>query len=161
MNFSSHQNKLIESVVTALNKDKYGIICDFKLLLSNARRLYKTESLDFWLSELGKYPANEIAMTKYGHSMVVSHLKWLKEAGRNGVPGVIENMSELLFTYCNDHEMCQMQGDFHYYFSIEDGIIYKESEMGCIEPNIPRPTSGKYRVAFISELNVPENELYK
>ena len=160
MNFSSHQRKLAEAIVIALNKNSLSVINDFKLILSTAKKLYRTDKFDFWLSKLGKHPAEEIPITNYGHSIAIASSKHLNEIDRNAFPNLIINICESLFTYSNDQEMCLMQSDFHYYFSFETNGIFKESELGILEGLDKNQRNENYRIALKSELGAPKNEFY-
>jgi len=158
MNFSSHQNKLIESIEIALRKDKLGIIGDFKSILSQAKKLYKTDALDFWMTEIGSHSVAELAMTKYGHKVATSSIKHLKHANRNTVASSLSSICESLFTYCNDDDMCILQGDYHYYYSLDENTVYKHSELGIIEGLSNHDKESKCRVALKSELSVNDSE---
>ncbi len=160
MNFSSHQNKLIEAVAIALDKNSSELIDDFKQILSTAKKLYRTESFNFWLSEIGRHPKSELPITVYGHRIAVSNLKWLRKSKQNNVPGVLNGICHNLFTYFNDDDMCHMQSDYHYYFSTKGNCVYKESDMGWIEGLDIKPQKGEYRIALKSELKVSSDEYY-
>ena len=160
MNFSSHQRKLAEAIVTALTKNSSNLINDFKLILSSAKKLYRTERFDFWLSEIGKHPHSEIPITNYGHSIAVFNSKRLNESDRNTFPALITSICENLFTYSNNQEMCLMQSDFHYYFSFETNDTFKESEMGILEGLDKNQRNKSYRIALKSELSAAKSEFY-
>lgn len=160
MNFSSHQRKLVESIQVALEKDKKNLIGDFQWILSNARALLATDVLDFWLSQIENFPWQEIPITKYGHTVAVDYSRGLAACNRNRIVGCIGNICESLFTYSNDHDMCCMQGDYHYFFSMVECTVYKISELGWLEGLEVRPSTGEYRIALVSELNAAPEEYY-
>ena len=160
MNFSSHQRKLIEDIDIALRKDSLGLINDFISILSTAATLYKTERFDIWRSELGRHQASEIPITKYGHSNACALLLSVETADKNLVCSKIYSICECLFTYSNKHEICEMQSDFHYYYDTEKSRVFKESELGIIDPDTKFSIEG-YRIALKSELKALEVEFYK
>ena len=161
MNFSSHQTKLVESVGIALGKESAGLIGDFKQILSTAKNLYRTEIFDFWLSEIGRHPSDLVPITIYGHQIAKSYLRMMKEADRNSVPSILAGMCENLFTYCNDNDMCFMQGDYHYYYSTVTNCLFKESEMGQFDGVESRPQKGEFRIALKTDLSVERDEYYQ
>jgi len=160
MNFSSHQKKLVESIKVALNKSKFDLINDFKPILNDASKLFKTDKFQFWLQEIGQHPIEEIPITNYGLNIAKQKVDDLISADRNSVQANITYICECIFTYINDNDMCFMQGDFHYYVNTETDILFKESEMGIVEPSDARSEGDKYRIALKSELNADENEFY-
>ena len=160
MNFGAHQQRLVERLGLALGKDKSGLIKDFQSILSDAKGLFKTNSFDFWLSQLGQHEFSEIPITKYGHALALNQYQAFSGADRNAVCSGISHLCELLFTYSNDREMCELQSDFHYYVNEENGLVYRESEMGHIEPEHAVPKDHLYRIALMSEVDAPASEYY-
>jgi hypothetical protein len=160
MNFSSHQKKLVESIEIALCKSKVDLINDFKPILNEASKLFKTDRFQFWLQEIGQHKVEEIPMTNYGLTLARQQVRNLVLADRNSVQASISYICECIFTYFNDNDMCFMQGDFHYYVNTELGVLFKESNMGVVEPSEASPENGNYRIALKSELKVNKNEFY-
>jgi len=157
MNFSTYQNKLFEAIEIALNKDKKNMIGDFIRILANAETLFKTGNLEFWISQLGSHSWNDIPITKFGLKMAKSDLESLRESDRNSFPVAVNDMCLYLFTYCNESDFGPEQYDYHYYFSINEDVVYKDCGTAII-PRIVRPVSGEYRIALRSELSKDENE---
>ena len=158
MKFNSYKNKLIESISVALKKNKVGVINDFKAILSNATKLLKTNQYDFWLSQLGRYPAEEIPMTKYGFNSACSTFNNMGNIDRNKLASILSSLCLSLFTYSNENESCEMQSDFHFYYDLENGTLFKESELGVVVPADIQIEKGKLRIALKSELEADENE---
>ena len=159
MNFSSHQNNLIEKIENALSKRKVDLVNDFKPILSQAKSLYKTDDFDFWLKTLGETDIDQLPMTNCGHREAVSASKWLRKEDKNRVKGTILYICESLFTYSHDNESCELQGIFHFYYSTSENCIFKESEMGILE-GISDVEPGSFRIAKVAELNIQVGELY-
>ncbi len=160
MNFSSHQKKLVELIEIALKKGKIELISDFKPILNDASKLFKTDKFQFWLQQIRQHQVEEIPMTNYGLDLAKQQVRNLVLADRNSIQTDITYICECVFTYFNDNDMCFMQGDFHYYVNIESGVLFKESNMGVVEPSEANPENGNYRIALKSELKVNENEFY-
>lgn len=160
MNFSTHQKKLIESIHVALRKDKEGLIGDFKWILSKARKLYKTSSLDFWLSEIGRHPVDDIPITRYGYSVAVDYAKNLEKCDRNSIVCSIVSICVSLFTYSRDDDMCFMQSDYHYFFFLPGNKVYKYSDLGNLSGLDEWPSDSDCRIALISDLNAEESEYF-
>lgn len=143
MSNSSHQKNLVESIRAALKRDKKGLINDFKKILPNAKKLFSTDDLDFWLLQICRHPCNEIPVTKYGHAIAVDYSAKLALCDRDHIVGSIGSICESLFTYSNSQDVCCRQGDYHYFFSIVENRVYKESELGWLEGlgHAPQKTS--------------------
>ncbi len=159
MNFSSHQNRLIENIELALKKSKNSMVNDFKPILSQAKSLYKTTDFDFWLKTIGEVESDELPITKYGHNEAVGVCQYLRKEDKNRVKNSILYICESLFTYSHEDENCELAGIYHFYYSCTERHIFKESEMGmlagieAVEPN-------SFRIAYTSELNIQKSELY-
>lgn len=158
MKFRSYQNKLIEDIGVALKKDKIGVINDFKSILSNASKLFKTDRYDFWLSQLGKIPAEDIPMTKYGFDSAICKYGNSGNANRNELESILLSLCEALFTYSSVNEVCELQSDYHFYYDLSNGVLFKESELGMVEPADVFIEKGRYRIALKSELNADADE---
>lgn len=158
MKFNSHKNKLIENIGIALKKDKEGIINDFKFILSDATNLLKTEQYAFWISQIGKFPIEEIPMTKYGYESACSTYRGMGEIDRNILADTLTSLCESLFTYSHEDEVCEMQSDFHFYYDLTHDVVFKESELGVIEPADITIVKDQYRIAFKSEIGAEDNE---
>ncbi|TDF35466.1 hypothetical protein EYS14_18785 [Alteromonadaceae bacterium M269] len=159
MNFSSHQNNLIEKIENALSKSKVDLINDFKPILSQARSLYKTNDFDFWLRTLGETEVDQVPVTNYGHKDAVRASNKLRKEDKNGVKGIVLYICESLFAYSQEEKNCNLQGTFHFYYSTSEECIFKISDAGTIE-GISKVLRGAYRIAYTSELNINEDELH-
>ncbi|MDP5152071.1 hypothetical protein [Rheinheimera baltica] len=87
MNFSSHQNNLIDKIELALGKDKKSLINDFKPILNQAKSLYKTSEFDFWLKTIGEVNLDELPVTIYGHNEAVGVCGYLRNEDKNRIKG--------------------------------------------------------------------------
>lgn len=159
MNFSSYQNNLIEKIELALSKNKKAMINDFKLILNQAKSLYKTNDFDFWLKTIGETEFNELPVTKYGHSEALGRCKYLRGEDRNEVKKSILYICESLFTYSHEDENCKLSGIYHFYYSLTDFCIFKESDMGTLE-GVETVHPNSFRIAYVSQLDIQKLELY-
>ena len=157
MNFSSYQKQLIQTIESALTEDKEKLIHLFKSALNEASSLYKTDEFDFWITQLNQNVCSEIPITNYGLRIAKSWSKHIVNSKRNKLPNILRHMCVYLFTYCNDSDMGPEQEDFHYYFSFNENIVYKDCGLD-ISPRIHRPLPGEYRIALKSELKKNESE---
>ena len=98
-------------------------------------------------------------MTIYGHREALGSVKHIRGEDKKRVKGSLLYICEALFTYSHEDENCELAGIYHFYFSISEQCIYKESEMGSVE-GIEGIEPDNYRIAFVSELNIQESELY-
>lgn len=159
MNFSSHQNNLIDKIELALGKDKESLINDFKPILSTAKSLYKTSEFDFWLKTIGEVALNELPVTIYGHKEAIGVCEYLRNKDKNRVKASIVYICESLFTYSHEDENCELSGIYHFYYSNAEQCVFKESEMGMLAGiEVVEPNS--FRIANVSELSVNSGELY-
>ena len=158
MKFSTHTMKLLESMNVALSKNKRGMILDFKEILGKARWLFKTERYDFWLKQIGEIDIDEIPMTHYGLSEAKRSLKY-EQINRKTLEYMVADICEDLFAYSREDDMCECQADFHYYFYMPTGTVYKESGLGSSTLHIKSPAIEDIRLAKISELNIAKEEL--
>jgi hypothetical protein len=55
--------------------------------------------------------------------------------------------------------MYQFQSDFHYYYHIPSGAVFKESGLGMIVPKTEIDNISEIRIAKVSELEINESEL--
>ena len=157
MNFSSYQKQLIQTIESALTEDKDNLIHQFKSALYEATSLYRTNEFDFWIAQLEQNVCGEIPITNYGLCIAKSWSKHLINSKRNEVPNILRHMCVYLFTYCSDSDMGPEQEDYHYYFSFNENIVYKDCGLD-INPRINRPLNGEYRIALKSELDKDESE---
>ena len=94
-------------------------------------------------------------------SMAMSlRARHMSESDRNQIQLEILGLCEALFTYSNEHGMCEMQSDFHFYYDLKKGNVFKVSEIDVIEPKMEHPEKGEYRIALKSEIKANENEFY-
>lgn len=159
MNFSSHQKLLLQRIEEALEKPQNALVSDFISILDKARNLYKTDAYDFWLDMIENVDLGELPITAYGHSEAVREVKYISGSDRHSVKSGINDICEKLFTYSNHEDFCEMQSQFHFYFSISNNTIYKVSELG-VTRGIEENKIGISRIAFISEINASANEFY-
>ncbi len=159
MDFRTHKTKIIESVETALSKGKEGIVGDFKHILGKANSLFKTNDFDFWLQQIDQIDLKELPITHYGISEAKRDLSSLKDCDRHQLCSSIQSICELIFTFCDEDDQCEMQGDFHYYFHKSSSTVFKESVFGVIEPKIEIEDQSEIRIAKVSELLVEEEKL--
>jgi len=159
MNFSSHQKQLIQKIEEALEKPKKSLVSDFVFILDKARNLYKTNTYDFWLDMIKEADLHELPITIYGHSEAVREVESLTGSNMHSVKSGIDDICENLFTYSNCEDFCEMQSQFHFYFSVTHNTIYKVSELGVTQ-GIDVNEIGKSRIAFTSEINASSNEFY-
>jgi hypothetical protein len=152
MNFSTHKNKIIESIETALSKRKTGIVDDFKHILVKSSSLFKTNEFDFWLQQIGQIDLEEIPITHDGLNEAKRTLSSLKNSDRHQLCISIKNICEMLFSYCDEDNSCEMQGYFYYYFHIPSNRVFRESGFGVIEPKIEIGDYSEVRIAKVSEL---------
>jgi len=159
MNFSSHQRKLIEKIEQALNKPKEALVSEFSEILKSARSLYKTDEYDFWLGIIETVELDEIPITNHGHVEALNRFKDMYGCGRHSVERSIDYICEKLFTYSHPDDFCEMQSQFHTYFSVSKNTMYKVSELGVTE-GIEVNDIGESRIAYRSEINASAKEFY-
>ena len=154
LNFSSHLRLLDQSIQQACQKDKINIIADFKLILSTAKQLLKTDEFDFWIDQLHLHSVDEIPTTMYGLDHVQRSFAYSTSdiLNRSGMVGRLKFCCEYLFTYLHPDDCCEMQSEFHYYVDLSSEMVFKESKMGVVEPR--ECLTVKRRVALISDLSV-------
>lgn len=160
MNFNSHKQKLIDSIEIALGKSKGEIIQGFKPILSSAKGLFNSSQYDFWLVQLGTIPIDEIPMTYYGLESAQRSLGRLENYNRNELESAISYICEVLFTYSNEEDMCELQSDYHYYYYIPEKRVFKESTLGMTDLNVQNVNSDDIRIAKVSELTFNPERLY-
>ena len=160
MKFSTHQRRLAEGICVALGKHKAALIADFQYWLAKAGELFPEFDARFWLEQLGRHSTAEIAMTRFGHSLAVSEAGWFTGLARNDVPPLLESMCTNLFTYCHLNESCEMQADFHYYYSEHLEQVFRQSTFGSMDPDVHVPEGTKVRIALVSELIAFPDEWY-
>ena len=158
MDFATHLQKLIESVIVALDKDRRGLVGDFREILSRSRSLFRSDEFDFWLHELGTVELTELPMTHYGLGEAKSRAKGLKPRDRGMVRRAILDICEYVFTYSHPDDICPLQSDYHYYVRTPDQAMYKQSELGHVEPTGFRVEPKNTRIAKKSELQRNERE---
>ena len=158
MNFSTHKNQIADLIEIALTKDKIESIARFEIILGKCKSLFKTEEFDFWLCQLGLIEPNEIPMTKFGLEEASRSLSSLRNLNRNSFKSSVLDICERIFTYSNAEELCPFQTAYHYYFSLSDNRVFKESEMGHLDANDRDVSLSQVRIAKIGELNVDKSE---
>ncbi len=158
MNFRSYQLKIIEKIESALLKQKLDLVNDFKEILNNANSLYKTGTLVFWIETINSTNVSEIPITKYGHAEAIRECEHLREYDRHKAEESILKICELLFTYSNEDDCCELQGDYYYYFSLSHERVFKISALGSLK-GMEREEIGKYRIAYVSDLKINATEL--
>ncbi|MDG9671666.1 hypothetical protein ONV78_28275 [Hahella sp. CR1] len=158
MNFGAHVAGLIKDVNSALEKDKEALVDDFVALLARAKSLFKTDLFDFWLSQLAETPCSELPITHYGVANARRMLSYFDKRKRDTVAWLIADICENLFTYSNNDDACRMQSDFHYYFNVSAGAVFKESKLGEVQGCAPESRADR-RIARVSDLSIPPQEL--
>ncbi len=161
MNFSSHIKNLVTAIEHALEQSKASMVEEFRPILKIANSLLQTNRFDFWLKQIDEVDISEIPMTKFGLSEAKSHLPVDSKCSRIELKGTIDFICESIFTYCNDDDMCSLQGDYHYYVHLPTGKVYKESVLGSSTLDVVIASSSDIRIAKISELKIPPPELVK
>jgi hypothetical protein len=161
MNFSSHIKNLVVAIEHALDQSKATMVEEFRPILKTANSLLKTNRFDFWLKQIDETDISDIPMTKFGLLEAKRHLPVDSKYSRIDLKGTIDYICESLFTYCNDDDMCSLQGDYHYYVHLPTGKVYKESELGSSTLDEVITSSSDIRIAKISELNISTHELVK
>lgn len=159
MNFSSHQEKLLEHIKIALTKSKKELVNEFRPILSSANKLYKTDRFTFWLKALGEIELEELPITNFGHREAECTVMTLRSSNRNIVMSELDLACIRLFTYSHESIDCNMQSTFHFYFNVKDMCVYKISELGIIDGKAPDDIADS-RVAKLSEIPVTLDELY-
>lgn len=159
MHFNTHQMKLIESIEITLSKSKNEIIGDFIEILQRANDIFKTDDFNFWLIQLEQTTNKEIPMTHYGISEAKRAILSMRSLNRVQLRFTINDICEMLFTYCDEDDMCDMQGNFYYYIDISSGIVFKESQFGTVVPKIAICSKSEIRIAKVSELIIEEGKL--
>ena len=152
MDFRRHLQKLIESVRIALEKDRHGLVLDFRELLAVAASLLQTDSFDFWRHQIGSIAIAELPITRFGVFEARRIVESLEPRDRRAVEASLIRICHLVFTYCSEDDLCPMQTEFHYFVDTRTGALVKESEMGRVEPRGMSFDSLGMRIATISDL---------
>lgn len=161
MNFSTHKNRLIEQIGMALLKKREELISDFLEILKKSGELLKTDIFIFWSQQLTTTEPREIPITRFGLDEAKSRLPDLPQYDRNNLKEEIDSICERLFTYSNEEEQCSFQTTFHYYFHIPSQTVFKESELGVMEPKLKIENRSEIRIAKVSEVNGNREEFYQ
>jgi hypothetical protein len=159
MNFSSHQERLLQQFEATLAKPKLALIDGFRPALNSASQLFKTSYFDFWLRMLDEVHPREIPMTKFGYSEAKSTILGLRSQDRNEVVRGLACACERLLTYSNINTDCDMQSTYHFYFNIREACVYKVSELGLVSGCEPEDNKDS-RIAKLSEVSTEPDELY-
>jgi hypothetical protein len=131
-----------------------------KPILSKAKNLFHSTLYDFWLGQIGNIPVEEIPMTYFGLNNAKLSLKYFEKYDRNDLEFAISNLCEMIFTYCSDEEICELQSDYHFYYYIPESRVFKESTLGMSNLRILNIERSGIRIAMISELSINQKELY-
>ncbi|WP_350333528.1 hypothetical protein [Coralliovum pocilloporae] len=130
------------------------MISELRDCIHAAKDLLKTSSFDFYITQFEIVDITEFATTKYAVQIVKSTLSrddFRVENSRRNLESEIHFVCENLLTYTVD-DACFMQSEFHWYYCIGGDFIYKESELGVVETPNGEETTGRRRVAKISDL---------
>ena len=142
------------AVISALSSEKAILISEFIIILKNSASLLKTDSFSFWIDELQNIDHSEIPITK--HAVVDAQKSWNEyDSSRITFGNILLDTCEKLFTYWQQDDLCDMQGQFYYYKDKNINLVFKESVFGCIEyidRAINRSTDTQFGIALISDL---------
>lgn len=128
MNFSSHLIKFQEETKEALLMDKEGLLLKLKNVIIGVSELIQTNEYDFWLNQLNEMPFQEFPVTKNG--IIREKVRLEEKMNQKSIPrGMIVDL-ERLFTFWEEDDLCEMQGQFFYYKSKASNQIFSESEFG-------------------------------
>jgi hypothetical protein len=157
------------SIYNALSGDRDHLIACFLTFLPEWIKELDCVPLHFWLSQLRTIDANELPITLYGVAQAKRELGAVRVASWRLARGLgtaaelgaaLWNICELVFTYSRDDDLCEMQGQYHYYFFIPEAIVYKESDLGSCDLTYEVTSfHDQVRVATVSDLGIPADEL--
>jgi hypothetical protein len=160
MHFSTHIQNIAMSMIDALVGSKTKLVSTLEENLHTARELLKVDSFDYWIDQIAGTELTEIPTTNYG----VEQARRIWDPApdtRSSLKSALISTCEAILTYCAEDDMCEAQGDYHYYVHTPTGAVFKESDFG-FSPNRPAETITQTdtRIARTSELKVAHHELY-
>ncbi len=154
MHYSSHVRKIRDALRTCLSEPKVKMLGELRNCVLAAKSLLKSSEFDYYIRQFELLELEEFATTRYAKTLVNQILGQSSIATENTRQKLAFEVSltcENILAYTID-DFCFMQSEFHWYFCLDEGFAYKESEMGVIEAPLGNKVEGASRVAKISEL---------
>ncbi|WP_367390091.1 hypothetical protein [Lewinella sp. LCG006] len=151
MDFKNRLEDLRKDLLEATYLPKGLMLQRISTSLKKKSELLEIQLPVLWLEAMDTDDFEEIPTTKYGVGLVRSLLKSL-EPTRKNFQRIVPSILELLFTFLVEDDLCNRQGQFHYYYDQQSRQVFAESEMGRVRPSTVNIERGKVRPAYISEL---------
>ena len=129
----------------------------FRALLARLVRELDYPHLLFWEQQLDSIPLEELPITPYGVSEAKRSTCWLRA---EDLAASFCDICEWVFAYSRDDDLCEMQGQYFYYYDRPTGTVFKECDLGACDL-VPRISNFReeVRVATVSDLGLRANEL--
>lgn len=153
-------DRLAHTITKALDGSRDELIAAFQVLLPEWIRELDFAPLRFWLSQLERTARAELPITLYGVAEAKRSLEIADLSEDEFLGNTLWGVCEDVFCYSNDDEFCDMEGTYHYYFFIPEGLVYKEGDFGACDLKATISNfDEEVRIATVSELGVPAEEL--
>ena len=157
MKIQNHINRITEKVLSALMSNKEILIAEILNILYDTQKLVE-QDFKYWIEHIEKTEVSEIPITKKGIAEAIH--EWnTPPTNRNELIGAINSLCLYTLTYSNE-EICEFQADYRYYFHIPTKTVFKESDLGNSDLKIKNVQPNDIRIARLSELNIPKEELW-
>lgn len=151
MNFSSHLVNVQKEVLDSLSKRKEELIAGIVSITKGVVDLLGTDHFDFWMKQLAEIGWSELPVTQ--RAVDQERLKWEKLVpNRSSLALALGKTLEALFTYWEEDDLCDMQGQYYYLKTIPSSELFCESEFGQIR-GFGKPVEfGQTMIASIQDL---------
>ncbi|RAV97795.1 hypothetical protein [Pseudochryseolinea flava] len=151
MNLQTHLINIQKEFLNSLSKKKREMVTS---VLKNAKTLgtlLNTDSFDFKINQVRRIYWTEIPITRYAHEEQIKQWENIAPKEKDFVRAT-ELTLERLFTYWEEDDLCDMQGQFYYFIDENNNELFCESEFGNIKDFGKRVGFERIKIATIKDL---------
>lgn len=155
MKFSTNVQHIRQNLRAALAGDKAAALAGLRQALTDGAALLKTGDLTFWIDQFDVVETEDFLTTAYAVRNISRVLaRAPADLSRRRLASDLEMAAEHLLTYTTDDDFCEMQSHYHWYYDLDGGFAYKESELGDFHVPDGKKISGDRRVAKRGDMAV-------
>jgi hypothetical protein len=131
MNLKTHLSDIRDEFLNSLSKNKEQMVQGVLNSVKRLELLLKTETFDFEVNHIKKINWADLPITKYALDQEKKRWENLDLKQKDFIQ-TTKITFERLFTYWEEDDLCEMQGQYFYFKDNRSNKVFCESEFGKI-----------------------------